>query len=166
MKKVFVAVLYCILFTVNFSSADAQMRGVGVSPAVIDIEDVEEWPYTTSLFVTNLSEDPEFFEVTGVAAYPGRFVIEGKETSRVLLTFERPEQGTIRVVAKKENSEGLTTGTGMEVPFSVSGQPLSLPLAADVSQAVLPGAAIIFFSLVALWYVSDIARRTIFASKA
>jgi len=162
-KIVFVSAAF---FLVLFDGVDAQTRGVGVSPATIDIEDVEEWPYTTSFFVTNLSEDPEFFEITGVAAYPGRFVLEGKETNRVLLTFEHPEQGTIRVVSKKENSEGLTTGTGMEVSFSVSGPPLSLPLTADVSGAFFPGAVWIFFSLVALWYVSDIARRTIFASKA
>lgn len=126
-----------------------------MKPAIIEMDTVKEWPHTVPLFVTNLSEKAEFFKVTGLAAKPGRFVLEGKETERVLLTFEQSEKGIIRVAATRDEPGGLTTGTGMEIPFSVSGPSTnSLPLGADVSQAALPGALVVLFVLVTLWYVS------------
>lgn len=94
----------------------AQDRGIGVSPARIDAEKV---PYTTALFVTNYSSDKELFEITGVIANPGRFVLEAGETGRIIVNFEEPGEGVIRVAATRVSSEGLTTGTGIQIPYKV-----------------------------------------------
>lgn len=113
-----------IMFALG-SGAEAQERGIGVSPARIEQEDIAEWPYTTALLVTNYSDEKELYEVkvkasdAGIFINPGRFVLNPGETGRALISFEQKAEGMLRVSAVKTSAEGLVTGTGMEVPFQV-----------------------------------------------
>jgi len=111
-------ILLLLVLAVPFVAL-AQTRGIGVSPARIDAPEI---PHTTALFVTNLSSDKELFEVTGVIANPGRFVLKRGETGRIIVNFDEAKEGVIRVSATRVSSEGLTTGTGIEIPYKV-GEP-------------------------------------------
>jgi len=134
MKYLFLLLVLAVPFL-----TDAQDRGIGVSPARIDSIEV---PYTIPLFVTNFSSDKELFEVTGVIANPGRFVLESGETGRIIINFEEPEEGVIRVSATRVSSEGLTTGTGIQIPYKV-GDPtipvLTSPTSSSLSFSSLVG---------------------------
>lgn len=117
------------------SEASASERGIGVSPAKIEIGGNAEWPYTVPMTVTNLSSETENFEVTfdkdaGVIASvsPGRFLLKSGERGLMLVTFEEPRHsadGLVKIVSTKTSPEGFTTGTGIEVPFHIAGTSFS-----------------------------------------
>jgi len=125
-------ILYLVFSLSIWTDVFAQERGIGVSPAKIEIAEDVEWPYTTPLFVTNLSESAELYEVTFentpqgiVSASPGRFRLASGDTGRVLLNFENPQQevtGLIRVVASRYSPEGFETGAGLKIPFHIAGE--------------------------------------------
>jgi len=104
-------------------------RGIGVSPAKIEIGEVSEWPYTVPVFVTNFSAETEFFEIvfeaddtSFISINPGRFPLESGEQKQVLLAFDNPvveSSGIIKISGTRISPEGFVTGTGIEVPFYV-----------------------------------------------
>lgn len=112
----------------------AGSRGIGVSPAVIDVQGVSLWPHTVELFVKNASLGRESFEITlkntslkDISITPSRFSLKGGETKRVLVQLEKPDtnigQGTLRVTAQRVTPEGFATGTGIEIPVRVRAAP-------------------------------------------
>lgn len=162
----------------------AQERGIGVSPANIEIGQTTEWPYTVPLLVTNLSSETESFEVTfekeegmSVSVVPGRFSLGVGEVGRVLVVFEKPKResrGFVKVAAIRTSPaspslggpEGFTTGTGVKIPFLISGESntkfLSAAAVAFGSQhgsGRVFGMLAIFAAIISLWYVAAYTRR-------
>jgi len=170
-----------IAFLCTVSDVFAQERGIGVSPSNIEIGENAEWPYTVPMVVTNLSSEAENFEVTFekdegtiVSASPGRFSLDAGAHTHVLVVFEEPRgavEGLVKVVSIRTSPEGLTTGTGVEIPFRIEGVEAAKFLA-SVEEALgrflgfhqLFGAGMILATLILLWYLSDIARIWIFNS--
>ncbi|MDZ4231916.1 MAG: hypothetical protein U1C72_01540, partial [Candidatus Pacearchaeota archaeon] len=105
--------------------ASAQI-GIGVSPAQLQLE-ATEFPVSATLFVKNTSETPQVIEVLlgiplsqKVTLTPSKFAVAAGETARVLVEVEAPVQGKLAVVSVRQTPEGLSTGTGIEVPLNVS----------------------------------------------
>ena len=165
-----------------FGVSSAQERGIGVTPAKIEVGQNVEWPYTFPITVTNLSSETENFEVTFdkdedtiVSVSPGRFSLDALVSARVLVAFDPPAggaaEGIIEVVSTRTSPEGFTTGTGVRIPFQI-GKADSTKFLAGVSEALggfggfhrLFGAGMMVATLILLWYVSDIARSWIFNS--
>jgi len=166
----------------------AQTRGIGVSPARIEIRNNAEWPHTASIFVTNYSTEKELFEITLqdeariVSVAPGRFVLESREKGRVLITFEEPRKntsGVLNISAVRSSPEGLVTGTGIKIPFEISGSSIvPLRVSEDDSKLLanvvgtLTGEIRMLFPvfmilvvLLLLWYGADTMRRFLYSSK-
>ncbi len=170
---------------------EAQTRGIGVTPANIEVQSMQEWPFAAPLFVTNFSSQEELFEITFdrnmdtiVSADPGRFVLEGGDTGRILLTFENPNgtsNGIIRIASARTLPEGLTTGTGIEVPFSISSdltltkpeQSVKAGLLAGALDSAggfiqyprIVGAFAIFGVVILLWYIATLGSKLVFIKK-
>ncbi len=172
-----------VAFLFAVSNVFAQERGIGVSPANIEIGENAEGPYTVSLTVTNLSSETESFEVTFekdegtiVSSSPGRFSLDAGANTRVLVAFDPPAggsaEGLVRVVSTRTSPDGFTTGTGVKIPFHIEAQGDNTKFLAGVSKAFggfggfhqLFGAGMIFATLILLWYVSDIVRLWILNS--
>ncbi|MDP3901089.1 MAG: hypothetical protein Q8Q38_02005 [bacterium] len=111
--------------------ASAQI-GIGVSPAQLQLE-ATEFPVSATLFVKNTSETPQVIEVLlgiplpaqaglsqKVTLTPSKFAVAAGETVRVFVEVEAPVQGKLAVVSVRQTPEGLSTGTGIEVPLNVS----------------------------------------------
>ncbi|MBI2577647.1 MAG: hypothetical protein HYV77_02275 [Candidatus Wildermuthbacteria bacterium] len=110
-----------------------QGRGIGVSPAQIRVENISEWPHSVKMYITNFSAEKEWIEITldkksegDIIVDPARFALEGEKRGVVLLTFgesvsRKKFEGVIKVQATRILPEGLATGTGIEIPFSVAG---------------------------------------------
>lgn len=125
--------IFFVLLLLSFARvAQAETRGIGVSPAIIDVQGVSSWPYRTEMFVKNGSLKRESFEITfksnslkNISIEPSRFSLKGGETRRVLVQLEKPDiriaQGTVRVTALRITPEGFATGTGIEIPVRVIG---------------------------------------------
>ncbi|OHA70207.1 MAG: hypothetical protein A3E07_01720 [Candidatus Wildermuthbacteria bacterium RIFCSPHIGHO2_12_FULL_45_9] len=151
MKKFFS--IFCIggLGMLCFQYVFAQEQGIGVSPARIEKDDIAEWPYAKTLLVTNYSDEKELYEVATktinrtISVNPGRFVLNPGETGRVMASFEKPAQGVFQISAVKTSAEGFATGTGIEAPFSVSGNDMSM-VSQDASQFAAGSAAVNFSS--------------------
>ena len=162
----------------------AQERGIGVSPAKIEIGQNAEWPYTIPITVTNFSSEAENFEVTFeknvdtiVSAAPGRFSLDAGGSARVLVTFEEPRrlaeaelssaEGFVEILSMRTSPEGFTTGTGLKIPFRIEAQNDSTKFLAGAGEAFshfgwfpkVLGMLVIFMALWALWHVSDYGRR-------
>jgi len=184
MKKFLIIALFSILYSLFFLPIEAQARGIGISPAKIEIEDVGDWPYTVPIFVTNYSSEKELFEVIidseekSVSVTPGRFILEGGEKARILAMFEQPQEytsGNIQISAVRSSPEGFVTGTGMKIPFQISG----IGQISEESSELLANAAVgvggnspmlfawfmIVVALLLLWYVSDAVRKFMLPQK-
>lgn len=158
-----------VVFFLFVPDVDAQNRGIGVSPAKIEVGNNVEWPYTVPLLVTNFSSERELFEVTvekgegtEVSFNPGRFTLESNQTGRVLVTFEKPEQGLsgmIRIAATRVLPEGLTTGTGVKIPFFLASAAESTGRFSQIF-----GAFLIFATLLLLWQLSNIVEPWVWHS--
>lgn len=175
--KLFVS--FALVFLSAVSDVYAQERGIGVSPANIEIGQNVEWPYTVDLAVTNLSSETENFEVTFdknagvvVSALPGRFSLKSGERGLVMVTFEEPRRradGLVKIVSTKTSPDGFTTGTGVKLPFRVEAQGDNKKFLAGVNEAFggfggfhqLFGAGMILVTLVLLWYFSGMVRTWI-----
>ena len=167
------------------SEAIASERGIGVSPARIDVEQVLEWPYTTSILVTNLSSQEEIFTITSdqnfISANPGRFPLESGEKKLITLTFENSGTditGIIKIAGTRVSPDGFVTGTGIKVPFMIEGGSTMLSAGTEQQEIFLAGIAgasnnlitrsiaiglmAIIAVLVILWYFSIFARRYVF----
>ncbi|GEM_PF-3277767 len=176
-----VFVIWILILVFYAGNAIAQERGIGVSPARIEIGQNMELPYTVPITVTNLSSETESFEVmfdkdkgTIVSASPGRFSLDAGVNTRVLVTFEDPRSqtdGLIKVVSLRVSADGLTTGTGVKIPFRI-GKVDTRSFLAGAGEVFggfrgfsqLFGAAMILATLILLWYLSGIARTWIFNS--
>lgn len=159
-------------------SVMAQERGIGVTPARIEIGSNVEWPYTVPLLVTNFSSERELFEVTlkkdhdvAIGVDPGRFTLDAGKTTRILLTFENPGKelsGMIRIAATRTSAEGLATGTGIEIPFQIETGENTKFLASAAESAgrfsQIFGAFLILATLVVLWQLSNIVEPWIWHS--
>lgn len=119
MKK-YLFTIFILLLTPCW--ATLQTRGVGVTPAEIYLR--EESPVSFLLTVKNFSPDKEWVEVSFSSelssfssADPGRFPLSGGASRKVLLVFDGVEEsGSVRVSASRFSSEGMSTGTGVEIP--------------------------------------------------
>lgn len=151
----------------------AGSRGIGVSPAVIDVQGVSLWPHTVELFVKNASLGRESFEITlkntslkDISITPSRFSLKGGETRRILVQLEKPDaklgQGTLRVTAQRVTPEGFATGTGIEVPVQVSAAPavqgfkIEELLGAGVlvfTKTLWPSSWIVLFAVILIFFV-------------
>lgn len=177
--------LYGLLFGV--SAAEAQERGLGVSPAKIEIDESVEWPYTVPITITNFSAETDQFELMvekpssiknfSVGIDSGRFLLESGARRRVLLTFEKPGQetkGLIAIVSTRISPEEFVTSTGVKVPYHISSKALGIDdtrFLAGVSKVGgerwstwLFGAGMILATLILLWFLSDSIRTWIFNS--
>jgi hypothetical protein len=152
----------------------AQERGIGVTPAKIEVGQNVEWPFAVPITVTNLSSETENFEVTFekdvgtiVSVSPGRFSLDSGASARVLVTFEQPRgkmEGLVKVVSSRISPEGFTTGTGVKIPFYIMAQGDSMEFLAGVGAVFrgfggfdqLFGAGMILATLILLWCVSGI----------
>lgn len=146
----------------SFEVSNAQERGIGVSLAEITITNQVDFPYTVPITVTNFSESEEQFEVSGAAASPGRFSLKSMESKRVLVTFEEPAEGELKVLSLQTSQNGLSTGTGVKIPFSVQGESDSVFLAsAQENAGAFPymfGATVILVAIILLWHIAGIIR--------
>ena len=167
--------IWCLGFGV-FEAA-ASERGIGVSPAKIEIGEGVEWPHTIPITVTNFSSEAENFEVTFkkeeemiVSVVPGRFLLGVGEVGRVLVVFEKPKretQGLVKVAAIRTSSEGFTTGAGVKIPFEVGEEEDSRKFLAAAVVAFgnwnglgrVFGIFAIFAAIISLWHVAAYARR-------
>ena len=169
--------LVCSIFSLLFywGSVTAQERGIGVSPAKIEIGQGVEWPYTVPIAVTNFSSQAENFEVTfekgedtDISALPGRFALDAGVSGRVLVTFEKPRQtaeGLVKVVSTRTSLEGFTTGTGVKIPFRIE-KADGEKFLAGASEALggrlgfrqLFGAGMILATILLLWQVAIMVR--------
>ena len=168
---------YAVLGTLAFvliscaGSVVAQERGIGVTPAKIEVGQNVEWPYTFPITVTNLSSETENFEVTFekdedtiVSVSPGRFSLNAGASARVLAVFEEQRstaEGLVKIVSLRTSPEGFTTGTGVKIPFQIE---KSEALGSFGGFHQLFGAGMMLATLILLWYLSDIARSWIFNS--
>ncbi len=119
MKKIFliIFIFLCIPFF-----AVSQSRGIGVTPAEINLD--EKPPSSFFITVKNLSSEKEWVEITFSAELassafsdPGRFFISGGASRKVLLVFDEvKERGSVRVSSSRISAEGVSTGTGVEIP--------------------------------------------------
>lgn len=110
-----------IFFTVLVPAVDASERGIGVRPSSIEVGEDVSFPYTQNVSVRNLSNRTEWIEVnaSGVQIEPGRFSLDTGESRYVRVTFDGPAKGEVRISATRVSPEGLETGTGIVVPYSV-----------------------------------------------
>ena len=168
--------LVAAIVLISFMGAGATLadsRGIGVSPAVIDVQGVSSWPHTVELFVKNVSLERESFEITlkntslkDISIIPSRFSLGGGETRRILVQLEKPDtsigQGTLRVTAQRVTPEGFATGTGIEIPVrvriesAVQGFKIGELLGARVSvfaKALWPSSWIVLFSVILIFFV-------------
>lgn len=124
-------VLIFIFLYMGTGVALADLRGIGVTPAEIDIKGISSFPYSTEIFVKNGSATRESFEVTfksdsltNVSIEPSRFSLAANESKRVIVQFDEPGEkyakGIIRVTAMRVSLEGFSTGTGLEIPVNIS----------------------------------------------
>ncbi|HEX9721909.1 MAG TPA: hypothetical protein VGA53_01450 [Candidatus Paceibacterota bacterium] len=136
--------------------------GIGVSPAEIEIAGQVEWPYTVPITVTNFSDREEQFEVFGAQANPGRFSLGAGESRQVAVNFDQPAEGVVKVLSMRTSAEGLSTGTGVKIPFRVADPADSRFLAsANDAVGVFPyifGTGVILVSLLLLWYIAGIIK--------
>ena len=162
---------FCGLWFV-VSEALALERGIGVTPAKIEVGQNVEWPYTFPITVTNLSSETENFEVTFdkdedtiVSVSPGRFSLDALVSARVLVAFDPPAgrsaEGIVEVVSTRTSPEGFTTGTGVKIPFHIE---KSEAFGGFGGFHQLFGAGMMLATLILLWYLSDIVRSWIFNS--
>jgi len=166
-------VLSILISLFVFGVANAQERGIGVTPAEIVVEQNIQWPYTVPITVTNFSAQEEQFEVFGAQANPGRFVLEAGASRQVAVTFDPPAggpaQGIIKVLSMQTSESGLSTGTGIKIPFRVQGVDNSRFLASanQTDGGNFPyifGAGILLITLFLLWQMAGIVRVWIFNS--
>lgn len=174
----FLFVIYLLgAWSLGFGVSYAQERGIGVTPAKIEIPEGVEWPYAVPVEVFNLSSAKEQFEVTleappiqrlSAGVEPGRFSLESGEKRKILVTFEDPRRETsgfvkIAAMGKEEN---FPTGTGIKIPFSIASEAKSSPFIASVASLrqnyrwfpwVL-GTGMIAATLFLLWHFSDTVR--------
>lgn len=163
------------------TSAQAQERGIGVSPERISIEEGQEFPFSQSILVKNLSDSTEWIEVSisrtliGFAiAEPGHFALESGQVARVNLHFDRPESvegnGVIRISGRRTSAEGISTGTGVEIPVVWQNQVIGESGASNLMASVMgifdqfsgPKAlAFLFLALmiIAIWRLSTFLAR-------
>ncbi|MEK7510517.1 MAG: hypothetical protein AAB567_03130 [Patescibacteria group bacterium] len=162
---------------------EAASRGIGISPARIELEGVSSWPHTVPLLVTNLSQEPEWFEITlpqnhqdMVSIHPSRFPLDPQRTVHVVVTFGEPKEGisgVIRIAATRTLPEGFETGTGIEVPFHISDTFLkkSAPFSGAVHGIAsgfwhekVWGGLVILMSILFLWFLAQYATKKLFQS--
>lgn len=177
----FIIFLYVIyLLGMGFGVSHAQERGIGVTPAKIEIRKGVEWPYTIPVEVFSLSSAREQFEVTfekngksEISAFPGRFSLESGEKKNILVTFDRPQgkvSGFVKVatIGKEEN---FPTGTGIKIPFSMESDVKESPFVESITvggerfwSPLLLGTGMILATLLLLWHFSDMVRLWILRS--
>lgn len=157
------------VWSLSFDVSHAQERGIGVSPAKINIDQNVEWPYTVPIIVTNFSEQQEQFEVFGAQANPGRFMLEAGASRRVMVTFDESGEGEVKVLSMRMSEEGLNTGTGVKIPFRVAEANDSRFLAgAGEASGGFPyifGTAVLLITIILLWQIAGIIRPWINSSK-
>ena len=160
--------------------AEAGERGVGVTPAAIEIAERVEWPHTVGITVTNFSAETENFEVLvekssflhnfSVGVNPGRFALARGASRRILLTFEEPKQavnGFVKVLSLRNSLDGFTTGTGVKIPFYIEKVQTTKFLAgvgeifSDRGFNWLFGAGMILVTIIFLWQIAVIIRSWI-----
>ena len=165
-------VLSILISLFVFGVANAQERGIGVTPAEIVVEQNIQWPYTIPITVTNFSAQEEQFEVFGAQANPGRFVLEAGASRQVAVTFDPPAggpaQGIIKVLSMQTSESGLSTGTGVKIPFRVQGSD-NTKFLASANQAgmwsYLFGAGLVLASLLLLWQIARIIQPWVSSNK-
>ena len=173
--------VFSLLLAAFVVDAQAEERGIGVSPAKIEIAENVEWPYTIPITVTNFSAKEEHFEVlfeknnVVVSALPGRFILESGASGRTFITFEEPRQaaqGLVKIVSTQTSPDGFTTGTGIKIPFVIEkgNNAKFLASAAQTSGSsaggfsYMFGIGLILVTIVLLWYFSNIVRSWILSS--
>lgn len=157
----YILVIFIFLYMGN-GTALAELRGIGVTPAVIDVTGVSSFPYSTEMFVKNGSATRESFEVTfksdsisNTSIEPSRFSLAANESKRIVVTFSEPDnkksQGVISVISTKVNLEGFSTGTGLEIPVSITVPAQVSALGMANIASFFPFSWIVLFSIIAIF---------------
>lgn len=155
-------VLIFIFLYMGTGVALANSRGIGVTPAEIDVKGISSFPYSTEVFVKNGSTNRESFEVTfksdslaNVSVEPSRFSLGAKESKRIIVQLDEPEEkyakGIIRVTAMRVNLDGFNTGTGLEIPVSISVATQAPELGIASISSFFPSSWMALFSIIGIF---------------